>query len=356
VKIEDVIILGAGASASEGAPLQKDLFKEYFRNSLGSPVPSQRKLADRLARFFSAFFGVELSAHSPESIGFPTVEEVLGILELALTREESFRELGQTPMDPQVQRTRQDLVFSIALAVAKGIEAGRGHHKILVERLKREQRLRRTAFVSLNYDICMDNALVEIYPDYDLDYGVDFTNFRRGGDWTKPRISRAVNLCKLHGSLNWLYCPACVNLTLTIKKKSAATLAFEPIDCKRCDTAMVPIVVPPSYFKAISNYYLQAIWRRTESILQQAKRIFICGYSFPDADIHVKYLLKRAQIARGHPFEVLIVNSFTNKDGRQSYEENLRISRFFGTGAVIRDTGKSFEEFAASGLEIPGIR
>jgi hypothetical protein len=28
--IENVIILGAGASASEGEPLQKDLFREYY--------------------------------------------------------------------------------------------------------------------------------------------------------------------------------------------------------------------------------------------------------------------------------------------------------------------------------------
>ena len=30
MNIEDVIILGAGASKSEGAPLQNEVFKEFF--------------------------------------------------------------------------------------------------------------------------------------------------------------------------------------------------------------------------------------------------------------------------------------------------------------------------------------
>lgn len=57
-----------------------------------------------------------------------------------------------------------------------------------------QTRLKTTAFISLNYDILIDNALTEIHDVIDLDYGIQFTNFEKTDDWHKPRVNRA----KLH--------------------------------------------------------------------------------------------------------------------------------------------------------------
>jgi hypothetical protein len=53
------IMLGAGASASEGAPLQKDLFKEFFRSSENVSAAGNRMFSD-LANFFQLIFGIDV--------------------------------------------------------------------------------------------------------------------------------------------------------------------------------------------------------------------------------------------------------------------------------------------------------
>jgi hypothetical protein len=147
--------------------------------------------------------------------------------------------------------------------------------------------------------------------DYDLDYCIDFTNYSRTiYDWHRPHPQKSVKLLKLHGSLNWLYCPTCISLTLTPRKKGVREFVYQPEKgkCQDCEKMMVPIIVPPSFFKVMSNYHLQQIWHQAEKVLRDVKRLFFCGYFFPDADIHVKYLLKRAELYRNKPFEIFIVN------------------------------------------------
>ena len=57
----------------------------------------------------------------------------------------------------------------------------------------------------------------------------------------------------------------------------------------------------------MSNRYLQEIWYKSEKALKEAKNIYFCGYSFPDADIHIKYLLKRAEINGNSNLNILLL-------------------------------------------------
>ncbi len=84
--IEDVIILGAGASATDGAPLQRDLFREYFVYIRDKKV--KNNLSDDLRRFFNNFFKIDTKVKRLDKIAFPTFEEVLGLIELSLTSGE----------------------------------------------------------------------------------------------------------------------------------------------------------------------------------------------------------------------------------------------------------------------------
>ena len=99
----------------------------------------------------------------------------------------------------------------------------------------------------------------------------------------------------------------------------------------------------------MSNYYLQKIWHRAENVLKQAKRIFFCGYSFPDADIHVKYLLKRIEINRGSTPEIFIINNHEKKSDDQKESEKLRYMRFFKNSENVDYTDQSFENFCEQG-------
>jgi len=80
------------------------------------------------------------------------------------------------------------------------------------------------------------------------------------------------------------------------------------------------------------------------------KHIVFCGYSFPDADIHIKYLLKRAQTNRKAPLKVTVINHYKNKNADLCKEEEYRYKRFLGD--TVTYTKKSFEQFAADPLAV----
>src|SRR5438105_11566821 len=93
-------------------------------------------------------------------------------------------------------------------------------HNILHEKLKKTSYLHNrllnsldgvgwlnaTAFVSFNYDILIDNALLDFRGESGFHYSIPFVN-------QAPSVAvttgRPVPLFKLHGSLNCLYCSAC---------------------------------------------------------------------------------------------------------------------------------------------------
>ena len=86
---ETVILLGAGASKAEGAPLQNDLFYEYFNSQ--SFIESNDRMDSELADFFQKMFQIDVRSENLNSIEFPTFEEVLGLSDLAIIRKESFK-------------------------------------------------------------------------------------------------------------------------------------------------------------------------------------------------------------------------------------------------------------------------
>ncbi len=240
----------------------------------------------------------------------------------------------------------------MAIIIDKKLKPGPKYHNRLIKRLEEENKLSKTGFISLNYDILIDNALIKTHPKHHVDYGIDFTNFGKRGDWHKPDPRKSVCLFKLHGSLNWLYCPTCVSITLTKEEKRAAKLVFKPENCVTCKTEMVPIIIPPTYFKLLSNYYLREVWQKAEICLSSARRLFFCGYSFPEADIHLKYLLKRAEINRKrYKREVYIINNYEGKPIYQREFETSRYTRFLNFGKRFHYTDLSFEEFCRSGID-----
>ncbi len=341
------IILGAGASASEGAPIQNNLFKEYF-NSIKRKQSIPHEMERELANFFLLIFGIDVDHENLDSVQFPTFEEAMGILDLAERRKESLRDFDLENLAANSNRIRfirQYLVLLMAKIIDEKLKESKGFHSSLVEKLRSVEQLMSTVFISTNYDILIDNALTSLYPDYSLDYGVDFTNFYDINGWKKPDIN-PIELYKIHGSLNWLYCPTCNKLTLTPKDKGVIRLLtdFSNSTCKTCESVIVPIIVPPTYFKDMSNIFLSLVWHKAEMSLVNVDHIVFCGYSFPDADIHIKYLLKRIQTIKAVPISFTVFNHHEGKTPGIIEEEKNRYTRFLGRN--VHYTSKSFEDFA----------
>jgi len=360
-KAKTVIILGAGASAAENAPLQNQLFREFFRRDAlsGTGAHALKQMNVELKAFFKHFFGVVTDDSRRGKKDFPTFEDALGIIELALQRSESFRSYSMSAANPRLQQIRDHLIFLICIILARRLPSPGKYHPELVRALYQNHDLDTTTFISLNYDILIDNALTEANAtfDRDLDYGVHFQNFDLASsgrnEWRKPRPGKSSLLLKLHGSLNWLYCPTCVTLTLTPKEKGVIRLIYEPslACCGSCGTVATPIVIPPTFFKVMSNLYLQEIWHRAEFVLREAERLVFCGYSLPDADLHFKYLLKRSEVNRGSTPEIFILNNHRGKSMAQKRDEEARYRRLFNQQRRVHYTNLSFQSLCRYGYQ-----
>ena len=366
-----VVVLGAGASAADGVPLQAGLFAKYAeimrrkRDDLLHPSSE----AD-LRTFFGLFWGVDLDSDNLAAQHFPTFEEALGLLEMADSRGEFFRNFGALQTEAtRAQELRAHLTNLIATVLDHSTTTRPQEHVALIRHLQKTGWLDKTDFISLNYDLLLDNAsraVLGVEPDYHVEFSSITEDCLPGGTNTwKPR------LLKIHGSLNWLYCPACSALDLFPGEKIVAQILREPtaMTCHRCQEPRVPILVPPTFFKVMSNFYLQQTWRKAEELLRNADHLIFCGYSFPDADLHFKYLLKREEINRyglhGTPtelpvseafppehiassLEVFIVNEHAGKQPLDRKAEQSRFLRFFRDKPLVHWTKLSFAEFAAN--------
>jgi hypothetical protein len=357
MRIENLIFLGAGASHSEGASIQANLLNDFFITHDDITDIKEKEIKKSIQNLLKDFFGFEFRLNEQVDKKLPTLEEVLGILDLAIQKNECFRNYEN------VSKIREDLISLIALTIKEKLNLFPNHHNILLKRLKRENELLKSSFISLNYDIIIDNRLTELYPEYHLDYGIDFINYeeaekaKKNGTyndrdyWVRPNSEQAIKLFKLHGSLNWLYCPVCLNMKLTPKKKSGSSIMIMPQKCEICSGSLTYIIIPPTFFKIMSNHYLRQVWFDAEKSLRNIKKIYFCGYSFPDADIHIKYLLKRIELSLQNDLEIFIINWHKKKNRCNALWEKNRYFRFFKEKDKIHYLKLSFQDFCERGIE-----
>lgn len=346
------IFLGAGASAAENLPVQNEIFSNYFKYIL--PKNPDSKMNKMIRTFFYDMFRIDVLKDNINNIEFPTFEEVLGILDMAEQRNESFKNFGTETYNNKngsINILRQYLILLTANAINNSSATSQKYHELLVNNLIEANYLLDTTFISVNYDIHIDNIISKIHDKCNmpimLDYGVDLANFYdKNTTWKKPR-GKCIKLYKIHGSLNWLYCPICSSLTLTPYKGGVMSI-FNNTDearCLNCGESTIPIIVPPTYFKNMSNVYLSNVWNKSEKALRESDLLIFCGYSFPDADIHIKYMLKRVQTSRKKsPLKIMVFNNHKEKSLAVLKKEECRYKRFLGENVIF--TKASFQDFA----------
>ena len=155
--------------------------------------------------------------------------------------------------------------------------------------------LKANVLATMNYDICLDRCLLNMRDNeggnIDLDYGVEFADYRLSSSFERPS-ERSVLLLRLHGGLNWKRCLACQALFTTISSH-ANVLPREK--CRMCGSERLDhVIVPPSFTRHYIDPVLQTIWGRLLEELRTADRWVFIGYSLPPADVHLRTLLRHA--------------------------------------------------------------
>ncbi|HEU5180122.1 MAG TPA: hypothetical protein VFW45_04985 [Candidatus Polarisedimenticolia bacterium] len=336
-----VYFLGAGASRADfpDIPLMDNLLHEIVRT---------RPVSALLMDFLEGVFGPGILDAPPDPERIPRIDDLFTLIDASLS--------GRGPSPAGISReklieVRRHLTASIGLVVARAVGAGLGRTAIRFAKALPEA----STLISTNYDIVMDSALLERRPR-NVNYGVavreavqrldgqrrgrfeEMHHFRALPDSEAIVRTGGIPLLKLNGSLNWLYCPRCDELDITLSQSTGAVLILDEPELgrcsqERCTSPYETVLVGPSLEQRYENRFLAATWVRAERSLREAASLVIVGYSLPEAD----YLV-RAMFARtfGHRSDKVTVVTIT----RNPFEQSLLESRYRRLLAHCRfDTG-----------------
>lgn len=165
-------------------------------------------------------------------------------------------------------------------------------YKLLLTRIPRDDKI---TFISLNYDLVLEDALT-----------------RASAPWYYEHVSttvdcnqRGIQVIKPHGSLNWLFkgnVPF-VRITTDCRLASVAHRSFVENRFREA------LIIPPTHLKQPINMpktqapeieeLVAKLWKSMAEALVAASRVFIIGYSFPSTDHHLRTLFYQVNHERG---------------------------------------------------------
>ena len=311
-----VVFLGAGATKACKGPLTDEILPAIFARSATDASPGLRQLRT----FLSEQFHVGDTSTKQHYPGLPLV---MSLIDTGLDRRQAF---SSTWDAESLSRLREEIEFGIYDLLEEQLEKSpTNNHFDLFNLLYPEGSSEEPCVISTNYDLIADTAMMFLSqyrgvpgqaeegrpPDYRCDIGTEF--YRK----EKRRFG---TLLKLHGSLNWLYCRTCQRLEIGASQarlyikvltrmfgpdlKKAFTPDGDP--CPTCGCKLRPLLVAPSHLKYYRNPHLTQVWYEAERVLREATRVIVVGYSLPDDDVEVVYLLKRS-LARPNPPLVTVI-------------------------------------------------
>jgi len=317
MNVDNVIILGAGASFDAGIPLI-DGFVEKIRYFAWKGESKSGQLIDEDKGIFHKAIEImnELdSYHGRAAFDDRNLEDLLSIL--------AFNELGggheeKLKLEQMIEAVTRTIELTcdvqhngdLSLIQHSGNEVYRDFWRGLFTNYNKTGQI--PTLVTLNYDLVVERALLQTlitdeYMDLNfdgiiLDYyysGISFSykfkeikirkrNYYDEIKYFPGRIVEPCNitdlqkplhidLLKLHGSVNF---PKVSNT-----KNSPVIPIHSPIE--------KPFIIPPISNKSISNKS-EKIWRIALDRIQKCKNLYIVGYSLPKTDIYFQFFLKTA--------------------------------------------------------------
>ena len=178
----------------------------------------------------------------------------------------------------------------------------------------------------MNYDTLLDESFDFLYPNRAvIDYCIHFMNYEEDNTldafewWDNPREPiivweggdpKPIKVIKIHGSLNWKYCNCCNQVLLTpwntdidlntqrFKKRIGPSdenheEIIIDLKCPHDDNIFDTFIVPPTHLKNLNHPAINKLIDEAAIEIRKAKKIVFVGYSFPEADVHIKALFKK---------------------------------------------------------------
>ena len=357
-----VYILGAGASVDAGAPLLANFLTRARELEFRT---RDIHFADSFKRVFDWIKVLKRSSYNID-LNLDNLEHVFSIADLG--SQIGLR--GYRRYFADLKRMIVEVVDKCEFKAAEHHEyAALGYTNFIrVLRGSNAQRRKDTSegqgpfqpdsVITFNYDVFIDYAWVngneQSFLNYCLDAPVD-------------QLPYPTRLLKLHGSANWAWCPKCGKVEqfeprcfdrdasrtpghTHVLQLGLAEYTFRR-GCQKCgvERQLEPLIVPPTWSKQVRTLPLVSVWKTAVDELGAASQLVILGYSLPQTDTFLQYLLAVGMSENRFLRRVLVVNT----DDSESFKERYRrvFSRSLSDRSSLLFIPMDFREFCLTHMK-----
>ena len=312
-----VLVLGAGATKSVQGPLTDEILPQVYQKALTLATNDPNGPAARLVAFLQQEFHLQPARAKQR---YPSLPLLLSLIDMALERREIFAPNWNVEALTELRQQIELGIFEVLEAALARFPTN-NHYQMLNSLFPAPNE---PVVISTNYDLVVDTSLMYLSRGAGRKPGVGgVPNYYCGlANMTALTPEQKFgSLLKLHGSLNWLYCRTCQRLELGATESTRFLSKFQNIvgrdlrssltadgaPCTVCQRPLRPLLVAPSHLKDYRNPHLGQIWYEAQRVLRQADSVVFVGYSLPDDDVEVVYLLKRGLAHIANPKNITIV-------------------------------------------------
>jgi hypothetical protein len=332
---ETVIFLGAGATKACGGPMTNEILPAILG---GAPASDPAGRLPRLHQFLQEQFNV-FSNSAPDS--YPGLPMLMSLLDTALDRRQAFHPNWDAN---SILGIREAIEFGIFDVLEERlVKAPTNNHWELLQKVYPPPA--QPCVISSNYDLIIDTAMMFLSESRLPDGGLPAYHCAISTDFYRNEASHFGTLLKLHGSLNWLYCKTCHRLEIGASDsrkylKVLGRLVGPSLEqsyrtdggtCPTCQSKLRPLLIAPTHLKNYRNPHLAQVWYEAERVLREAARVVFVGYSLPEDDVEVIYLLKRS-MAHLPPSQITVVEYDPTMPQLDAHPVGRRYRTLFGDG------------------------
>lgn len=309
-----VLFLGAGATKSVQGPMTDEILPAIYTEKALNAAADPKGQVAKLVKFLESEFHVYPGLPKEQYPGLPLL---MSLLDMALERRELFDAEWDVGVVAELREAIELGIFDVLEEAL--VKFPTNNHYYLLERIFPTPAVPQV--ITTNYDLVVDTTLMHLSqarsPTAGMpNYHCGIANIASVGPEQKFGA-----LLKLHGSLNWLYCRTCQRLELGATDSTRFLSIFGKImgpdlrssftadgaPCGVCGRMLRPLLVAPSHQKDYRNPHLSQVWYEAQRLLRQADRAIFIGYSLPDDDVEVVYLLKRGLAHIQDPRQITVV-------------------------------------------------
>ena len=294
---QTLLIFGAGATKACGGPLTNEILPIAFNPIIRKAI-AREQYDDLVETFLIENFHLPKDQRARKSQHYPALPLLLSLIDTAIDRKQPLGRNWGADRLVLVRDALEYVIFAVLDYKLKAVEK----KNLYLDFLRKVFANLEPVAISLNYDIILDNAMSRLrqsFPSYGCDIRTD----------TYASSICFGKLLKLHGSLNWLYCPNCGRLDLGISKSGRGTVKVlhqlyresklerrygcHGSPCYECKTFVRPVLITPTHRKDYRNPHVAQVWYKAEQELRKCDSAVFVGYSLPEDDVDVAYLFKR---------------------------------------------------------------